>query len=380
MPDGRSRRRREPERGAAPQRVRGRRARAAGRGARQPLGCRRAGREARRGARAGPGGAPPAPRADGEPCRAARQHALGAVVPRTARAVRAVGGSAGPAARRRARGRAWAACSRRRRSARSCSTTTGRSASSSATRTSPSPTTEIRDLLRDLAALPATSVHVVSGRTRESLDAWLGDLPISLCAEHGYFVRPAGGEWEDAARRRPSWLPRVERLFRRVAADVPGTMVERKTASVAWHYRQAEPEYGIWRARELLVALENVLAGISAEVLPGRRVIEVRARGVNKGVYLERVAGGRCAGPGDLPRGGGRRDRQRPLPRASGRLDRDPRRRDPPGSETDPARARVRRGEPRRRCGRLSARSPWPGSRAPTAGLAEDDVAPARLP
>src|SRR5262249_53995779 len=70
-------------------------------------------------------------------------------------------------------------------------------------------------------------------------------------------------------------------------------LVERKTASVSWHYRQAEPEYGAWRARELLVALENMLAGISAEVLPGRRVIEVRARGVNKGGYLETLLAAR---------------------------------------------------------------------------------------
>jgi trehalose 6-phosphate synthase/phosphatase len=157
------------------------------------------------------------------------------------------------------------------------------------------PTVEIRDLLGDLASLPSTSVHVVSGRTRESLEGWLGDLPISLCAEHGYFARPAGGEWTAPLDVDLLWLPRVERLFRRVAADVPGTMVERKAASVSWHYRQAEPEYGLWRARELLVALENLLAGISAEVLPRRRVIEVRARGVNKGVYLESILAGEGA-------------------------------------------------------------------------------------
>ena len=315
VPDRRSRRRREPERRAAPERVRGRGARPARRGARQPLGCRRARREARRGARARRSGAPPAPRADGEPRRAARQRELGAVVPRTARAVRASGGSCWLGRSTARRGRGSAGCSRRRRSARSCSTTTARSASSSAIRISPSPTTEIRDLLGDLAALPSTSVHVVSGRTRESLDAWLGDLPISLCAEHGYLVRPAGGEWTAPLDVDLHWLPRVERLFRRVAADVPGTMVERKTASVAWHYRQAEPEYGIWRARELLVALENVLAGIPAEVLPGRRVIEVRARGVNKGVYLESVLAAGAADPGDRPRGGRRR---RPTTTSSG--------------------------------------------------------------
>jgi trehalose 6-phosphate synthase/phosphatase len=149
------------------------------------------------------------------------------------------------------------------------------------------PTPEIRQLLRDLAALPSSTVHVISGRSRESLEAWLGDLPIYLCAEHGYLVRPPGGTWTEAFSVDLSWMPRVERLLHRVTADVPGTMTECKTASVAWHYRQAEPEYGAWRARELLVALETLLSGIPADVLLGSRVVEVRARGVNKGTYLE---------------------------------------------------------------------------------------------
>jgi trehalose 6-phosphate synthase/phosphatase len=78
----------------------------------------------------------------------------------------------------------------------------------------------------------------------------------------------------------------MERLLRRVTADVPGTLVERKSCSVTWHYRQAEPEYGAWRARELLVAIEQLLLGAPAEILLGHRVIEVRARGVNKGAYV----------------------------------------------------------------------------------------------
>jgi trehalose 6-phosphate synthase/phosphatase len=151
------------------------------------------------------------------------------------------------------------------------------------------PTSEIRELLADLAALPGTDVHVISGRRRETLETWFGDLPIHLCAEHGYFFRPPGGRWRTTSDVDLTWLPRVERLLNRVSADVPGTLVERKAASVAWHYRQAEPDYGAWRARELLVALEHALAGVAAEVLTGRRVIEVRARSVNKGFYLEGV-------------------------------------------------------------------------------------------
>ncbi len=151
------------------------------------------------------------------------------------------------------------------------------------------PTAEIRSLLVDLAALPATTVHLVSGRKRQTLSTWFGDLPIHLCAEHGYLMREPGGGWHSTLDLDLSWLPRIERVLRRVARDVPGTLVERKTCSVAWHYREAEPEYGTWRARELLDTLDQLLPGIPAEVLQGHRVIEVRARGVDKGTYVHHL-------------------------------------------------------------------------------------------
>ena len=84
-----------------------------------------------------------------------------------------------------------------------------------------------------------------------------------------------------------SWLRPIERLLRKVAADVPGSHVERKSCSVAWHYRQAEREYGAWRAHELLNDLGQHLAGAPAEILLGHQLVEVRARGVDKGVYVK---------------------------------------------------------------------------------------------
>jgi trehalose 6-phosphate synthase/phosphatase len=148
------------------------------------------------------------------------------------------------------------------------------------------PSSELLTILEALCNLPETDVHIVSGRTRKTLESWLGALPVHLCAEHGYFACPPGGPWRKLFDVDLSWMPRVERLLRAVAADVPGTLVERKTSSVAWHYRQAEPEYGTWRAREVLVAVEQLLQGVPAEILRGHRVLEVRARGVNKGAYV----------------------------------------------------------------------------------------------
>jgi trehalose 6-phosphate synthase/phosphatase len=154
------------------------------------------------------------------------------------------------------------------------------------------PTGEILDLLTRLAALPRTDVHVVSGRGRDSLARWLGRLPIHLSAEHGYYARRPGGSWETTAEVDLSWLPRIHRLFRRAAEDVPGTLTERKSCAVTWHYRQAEPEYGAWRANELLLAVEELLRGTPAEVILGHRVIEVRAQGVSKGEYARRALPG----------------------------------------------------------------------------------------
>jgi trehalose 6-phosphate synthase/phosphatase len=151
------------------------------------------------------------------------------------------------------------------------------------------PTREIRALLRSLAALPRTDVHIVSGRRRRNLEQWLGQLPVHLCAEHGYLAREPGGEWRTLLDLDLTWMRPIERLLRKVAADVPGAHVERKSCSVAWHYREAEPEYGSWRAHELLNDLGQHLAGAPAELLQGHRVIEVRARGVDKGVYVRSV-------------------------------------------------------------------------------------------
>ena len=148
------------------------------------------------------------------------------------------------------------------------------------------PTAEIRTLLRSLGELPETDVHVVSGRRRRTLERWFGRLPVHLSAEHGYLARAPGGEWHTLADLDLSWLRPIERLLRRVAADVPGAHVERKSCSVAWHYREAEPEYGAWRARELLNDLHQHLESTPAEILTGHQVVEVRALGVDKGLYV----------------------------------------------------------------------------------------------
>jgi trehalose 6-phosphate synthase/phosphatase len=152
------------------------------------------------------------------------------------------------------------------------------------------PDRALRDLLSELAARPGVAVHVVSGRRREPLERWLGELPIGLHAEHGYWSRMKLGEpWTAMPGVAVEWKPGVRRILEEEATRTPGALVEEKAVTLAWHWRMAEPELGAARADELWRRLGRTLDGGPIDLLRGEKVIEIRPRGVTKGRVVERV-------------------------------------------------------------------------------------------
>ena len=144
------------------------------------------------------------------------------------------------------------------------------------------PPEPIRDLLRQLAAL--ATVYVISGRSADVLDSWLGDLGIGLICEHGLAIKHPGASWDYAIN--PDQRP-LHAILKPVLNDftlkTPGSHVEWKAASVAWHYRPADPQLGEERARELLSVLENRLVGQPFSILSGSKIVEVRRMELSKG-------------------------------------------------------------------------------------------------
>jgi trehalose 6-phosphate synthase/phosphatase len=152
-------------------------------------------------------------------------------------------------------------------------------------------------LLRTLAARPRTEVHVVSGRQRATLERWLGALPVGLHAEHGYWSRLPQREWAAVAVPPQEWREPVRAILREFAERTPGSLVEEKTAGLAFHYRAADPDFGAAQAKDLALHLSMLLGNAPAEVLPGDRVLEVRPHGVTKALA---VAGAGLGRPGTL--------------------------------------------------------------------------------
>jgi trehalose 6-phosphate synthase/phosphatase len=145
------------------------------------------------------------------------------------------------------------------------------------------PDREALHLLERLAARPRTEVHVVSGRPRATLERWLGALPVTLHAEHGFWSRPFGEAGRALESPKMAWREQVLAVLREYADRTPGSLVEEKPAGVAWHYRAADAEYGAAQANELRLHLTEILGNTPVETLVGEKVIELRAHGVNKG-------------------------------------------------------------------------------------------------
>lgn len=154
------------------------------------------------------------------------------------------------------------------------------------------PPDTLKNLLACICEDGDTTVAIVSGRARENLDNWFGGLPLVLVAEHGGFVRYPGLGWRDTSAVNLRWKEQVTELLRIYQTRCAGAFIEEKSLSLAWHYRNADKEFGRIRARELMNELAALEPHPDFEVLEGNMVIEVRCTGVNKGLAVKTICSG----------------------------------------------------------------------------------------
>ena len=155
------------------------------------------------------------------------------------------------------------------------------------------PDAELLDLLGDLAADPRNELVIVSGRPRRDLEDWFGSLPVAMVAEHGVWLRQRGAEWRMLKPISAEWKERVRPILQLYVDRLPGALLEEKDFSLGWHYRRADPEQASVRAKELMDDLADYTRNIDVQVLEGKKVVEVRNSGINKGVAaLEWLAQG----------------------------------------------------------------------------------------
>jgi trehalose 6-phosphate synthase/phosphatase len=163
------------------------------------------------------------------------------------------------------------------------------------------PTDRMINVLKGLCADARNTVFVVSGKERHSLTSSLQGIPnLGLAAEHGMFI-----SWPtknvDAKRRWETLVPETDRSWRSLAISIMevytsrthGSYIEETEMKVLWQYRDADTEFGSLQAKELEDHLSKYLRSFPVDILHGGieegGYVEVRPKGVNKGVLAMRV-------------------------------------------------------------------------------------------
>ena len=169
-------------------------------------------------------------------------------------------------------------------------------------RSAPSmPTDRMISTLKKLCEDKRNAVFVVSGKERHSLTNSLAGIPnLGLAAEHGMFISWPTQKKVDK-RRWETLVPESDRTWRSLAVTIMevytsrthGSYIEETEMKVLWQYRDADLEFGYLQARELEDHLSKYLRSYPVDILHGGMeeggYVEVRPKGVNKGVLAMRI-------------------------------------------------------------------------------------------
>ena len=146
------------------------------------------------------------------------------------------------------------------------------------------PTAEIKQLIAKLAQDPKNTVVIISGRDRWTMEDWLGDLDVNLIASHGLWVRHrTQNNWTMTVTLNNDWIESVRHVLEVFADRIPGSFVEEKEYSLAWHYRQCDPELIASKLNALKETLAGLIGSMNLEIQNGKKVIEIKDNRVSKG-------------------------------------------------------------------------------------------------
>jgi trehalose 6-phosphate phosphatase len=120
------------------------------------------------------------------------------------------------------------------------------------------------------------ALAIITGRREADIDHFLEPLRLPMASEHGAQYRFSDGSGCDMAA--PDLSPALQAADQLVSQH-SGLLLERKTSSMALHYRHAP--YLEKLCRDTLTKVMEEMNGV--EILAGKYVLEVKPAGMNKG-------------------------------------------------------------------------------------------------
>jgi trehalose 6-phosphate synthase/phosphatase len=149
------------------------------------------------------------------------------------------------------------------------------------------PTPDLLKMLEKLCAEPGNHIVISSGRNKQTLDKWLGHLPIGLAAEHGAFYRE-DGVWYQTAQK-VEWDNEIPDIIKQTVKKTPRSKMEVKDTALVWHYRNVDIWLADLRVSQLINSLLNPCTRHNLQVMRGNKIVEVKSGDISKGSEAMRL-------------------------------------------------------------------------------------------
>jgi trehalose 6-phosphate synthase/phosphatase len=145
------------------------------------------------------------------------------------------------------------------------------------------PGSQLKQLLKTLTDKDKDQVVLISGRSKDMLDKWFLNPALGLIAEHGVFLKQKAKDWQTIKKINSDWKKEIRPVLESYVDRTPGSFIEEKDYSLAWHYRKADTRLAFIRVKELKENLRHLLANLELGILEGSRVVEIKNAGISKG-------------------------------------------------------------------------------------------------
>ncbi|MEN1783831.1 MAG: bifunctional alpha,alpha-trehalose-phosphate synthase (UDP-forming)/trehalose-phosphatase [Bacteroidota bacterium] len=146
-----------------------------------------------------------------------------------------------------------------------------------------SPDEALYQLLDHLHQQPNTTLFLISGRDKTTFTKWFLHKQYNMIVEHGVWISRKGEPFKLLEKVKGEWMDKIRPVLESFVDRTPGSFIEEKNYSMAWHYRNTDPDFGKKRANELTTVLTSLIGNDDISVLNGNKVLEVKSSNVNKG-------------------------------------------------------------------------------------------------
>ena len=148
------------------------------------------------------------------------------------------------------------------------------------------PDDNLIEILNNLTSIKGLDVAIVSGRDKIFLEDNLGELDLTLIAEHGHFYKKKNKNWRDLGIIDNGFLDEIYSILQSFSDKTPGTFTEKKESGLVWHFRKSDPELAIERVVEIETVLNSLLTD-QFQILNLNKAIEITSRKFDKGSAVD---------------------------------------------------------------------------------------------